>query len=187
MKLKTTLIAALSLACTAISQAFVIDFDSFQVDPGGTFSANSITSGNPITVDVNGYGTVTFSIESGADPVSVGTNFSPNTTIDVAPEQTLEFYGGDVVTVTFGGLTPLKPNSETTGFVFGQAGDDSEGAADKLESTQLNTNEYQLSLSGFQSGGAGLTYIEWDVVPEPSSAALGALGMSMILLRRRKA
>ena len=187
MKLKTTLIAALSLAAMATSQAFTIDFDSLQVDPGGTISATTITATDPITVDVDGYGTVTFSIESGANPVSVDTNFSPNTTIDIAPDRTLEFYGNDIVTVTFEGLTPLKPNSETTGFVFGQAGDDSEGAADKLESTQLNTNEYQLSLSGFQSRGAGLTYIEWDVVPEPSSAALGALGMSMILLRRRRA
>ena len=187
MKLKTTLIAALSLACTAISQAFVIDFDSFQVDPGGTFSANSITSGNPITVDVNGYGTVTFSIADGADPVSVDTNFSPNTTLDIAPDQTLEFYSGDVVTVTFAGLAPLKPKDGTIGFGFGQAGDDSEGGADSLVSSKVNDNEYQLSLSGLQSGGAGLTYIEWNVVPEPSSAALGALGMSMILLRRRKA
>ena len=188
MKLKTTLIAALSLACTAISQAFVIDFDSFQVDPGGTFSANSITSGNPITVDVNGYGTVTFSIADGADPVSVDTNFSPNTTLDIAPDQTLEFYSGDVVTVTFAGLAPLKPKDGTIiGFEFGQAGDDSEGGADSLVSSKVNDNEYQLSLSGLQSGGAGLTYIEWNVVPEPSSAALGALGMSMILLRRRKA
>ena len=34
--------------------------------------------------------------------------------------------------------------------------------------------------------GVGLQSITWDVVPEPSSAALGAIGMSMILLRRRK-
>jgi len=187
MKLKTTIIAVLSLACTAISQAFTIDFDSFAVDPSGTISGITITDTDPIIVNVDGYGTVTFSIESGAAPVSVDTNFSPNTTIDVAPEQTLEFYGGDVVTVTFGGLTPLKPTSGTAGFGFGQAGNDSEGAADRIESSQVTENVYQLSLSGYQSGGAGLTYIEWNVVPEPSSAALGALGMSMILLRRRKA
>ena len=187
MKLKTTLIAVLSLACTAISQAFTIDFDSLQVDPGGTISATTITATDPITVDVNGYGTVTFSIASGADPVYVDDNFSPDTTIPIAPDQTLEFYGNDVVTVTIEGLTPLKPTDGTIGFRFGQAGDDSEGGADSLVSSKVDDNEYELSLSGLQSGGAGLTYIEWNVVPEPSSAALGALGMSMILLRRRKA
>lgn len=185
MKLKTTLASFLSMVAIATSHAFVIDFDSGSVLPSGTniVGQPTISSGSPLTVDVTGYGTVTFSVAS--ESVSVDTNFAPGA--GVAPEQTLEFYGNNVVTVTFDDDAPLKPSTDNNGFVFGQAGDDSENSADRIVSSAISDNVYELSLSGSSGAGAGLTYIAWDVVPEPSSTALGALGLGILLLKRRRA
>jgi len=184
MKLKTTLIAVLSLACTAISNAFMIDFDSGTVVPSGTniVGQPEITDGSPLVVNVNGYGTVTFSIESGADPVSVGNAFAAQG--GLPPQQSLEMYYGDVVKVTFDGNAPLVAADPRFAYVGSNAGI----PADAIESTALGENVWELIYTGGStSNGAGVVSVTWDVVPEPSSAALGALGMSMILLRRRRA
>lgn len=182
MKLKTTLIAALSLAAMATSQAFMINFGTGNVVPNGTDVGTniSISDGNDLVVDVADYGIVTFSY-IGTDPsgaVESGTQYAGQ--FGQPPASTLEFGFGDVVQVTFGGSTEFS-----SGPFFDIAGADNDG----IERTDVNSNGsvWNLTYAGAQDTGAGLVSVTWDIVPEPSSAALGALGMSMILLRRRRA
>jgi len=188
MKLKTTLIAVLSLACTAISQAFTIDFDSLRIisldetPQSQDFGAFTLSgSGNTTqTLTVAGYGTVTFELSLNSTDVKVGQQFAGE--LDTAPRNSLEFTGGGKVTVTFAGYAPLVTEDPEFSYTANNGGTPSDGITD----TYLGDNVWQLEYTG-AGVGAGLTKIEWNVVPEPSSAALGALGMSMILLRRRKA
>ena len=65
MKTSTLLIAAMSLAASAVSQAFTIDFNALVV-PSGT----TITSATPLTINVAGYGDVRFEV-GGSDVVEV--------------------------------------------------------------------------------------------------------------------
>jgi hypothetical protein len=188
MKLKTTLIAALSLAAMATSQAFTIDFDSLRIisvdetpqfvgfSPFTLSEAGTTT----LTMDVAGYGNVTFTLVAGSTDVQVGQQFAGE--LDSAPRNSLEFTDGGKVTVTFEGAAPLVAEDPEFSYTANNGGTPS----DRITDTDLGGNVWQLEYTG-AGDGAGLTKIEWNVVPEPSSAALGALGMSMILLRRRKA
>ena len=188
MKLKTTLIAALSLAAMATSQAFSIDFDSLRiisVDETPQFVGFSpFTLSEPgtatQTLEVAGYGNVTFTLVAGSTDVQVGQQFAGE--LDSAPRNSLEFTDGGKVTVTFEGAAPLVAEDPEFSYTANNGGTPS----DRITDTDLGGNVWQLEYTG-AGDGAGLTKIEWNVVPEPSSAALGALGMSMILLRRRKA
>ena len=94
------------------------------------------------------------------------------------------------VTVTFCGdaevtdvrsriLLGSSPDPFDTGVLRG-----SEGRILRLLQLMLATSAMYMATKA--EDGVGLQSITWDVVPEPSSAALGAIGMSMILLRRRK-
>lgn len=172
MKTKTLLIAAISLATTALSQAFTIDFNALVVPVGTT-----IDSDNSLTIDVEGYGDVRFEV-AGTDVVQVGTTYSndPGTSI----VNSLEMDGGDTVLVTFLGPEALNVDFDLAGLTPGE------------EVVQINQNAFHTyeftvnTVANPGADGAGIAAVSWTAVPEPSSAMLGALGACAILLRRRR-
>ena len=184
MKLKSILVGLVSMAAIATSQAFMINFGTGNVVPSGTNIGTNITisDGNDLVVNVVGYGDVTFSYIgtdlSGA--VESGIQYAGQ--FGEPPASTLEFGFGDVVKVTFGGSTDFS-----TGPFFAVAGVDSNDLNRTDVSTGSDGSVWNLTYAGAEGTGAGLVSATWDIVPEPSSAALGALGMSMILFRRRRA
>lgn len=184
MKLKTTLAGLLSLVAMATSHAFMINFGTGNVVPSGTNVGTniSISDGNDLVVNVVGYGDVTFSY-IGTNPsgsVQSGTQYAGQ--FGEPPASTLEFDFGDVVKVTFAGSTDFS-----NGPFFDIAGADTDSIERTDVSNASDGSVWNLTYAGDVETGAGLVSATWDVVPEPSSAALGAIGMSMILLRRRKA
>ena len=201
MKLKTTLIAAFSAAAMATSHAFNIDFNAISITPP------TIGQNESFTVTVDNYGTVTFTniTPNTESSIAIGNNFLDNDGNNVnSLELSLESAEsdesgptGDVVAVTFNGAEVTNAQAVFAGnsgnpfdlgiFEVGQGEQEEQGPGSSPFSG-LPTGSYYAGVYGSpESDGVGLQSISWDVVPEPSSAALGALGMSMILLRRRKA
>jgi len=184
MKLKTILVGLVSMAAIATSQAFMINFGTGNVVPDGTNVGTNITisDGNDLVVKVVGYGDVTFSYiganQLGA--VESGTQYAGQ--FGEPPASSLEFGFGDVVQVTFEGSTDFSTDP-----FFAVAGVNSNDLNRQDVSTEKDGSVWNLTYAGAENTGAGLVSVTWDAVPEPSSAALGALGMSMILLRRRRA
>jgi len=183
MKLKTTLIAALSLAAMATSQAFVIDFN----DILRTFSDAADTVGstiddtNGITIDVVGYGEVVITTSTVVNSVDlkVGDKYSDGG-LNI---NSIELNNnGDQVTVTF--------HSDVIVFSTQSLDEQTKESLDVDGAIPGNVHTITANLVSTDQNlapGIGIQAIKFDVVPEPSSAALGAIGMSMILLRRRKA
>ncbi|MDC1406324.1 PEP-CTERM sorting domain-containing protein [Akkermansiaceae bacterium] len=183
MKLKTTLIAVMSLACTAISQAFVIDFNDIDETFSDAYSSvNSlIDTSTGITINVVGYGQVVITTSTVVDSVnlSVGDKYSDGG-LNI---NSIELNNnGDQVTVTF--------PSDVIVFSAQSLDEDTSESLDVDGAIPGNVHTITANLvptNGNLEPGIGIQAIRFDVVPEPSSAALGAIGMSMILLRRRKA
>ena len=197
MKLKTTLIAAFSAAAMATSHAFNIDFNAISITPP------TIGQGESFTVTVDNYGTVTFTniTPNTASSIAIGNNFLDNDGNNV---NSLELEGiglltdapieAEVIMVTFNGAEVTNAQAVFAGnsadpfdvgiFVDLDALIQQVGYS---EETPFEGAYYAATIGALGSDGVGLQSISWDVVPEPSSAALGALGMSMILLRRRRA
>ena len=197
MKLKTTLIAAFSAAAMATSHAFNIDFNAI------TVVGAPIGQGESFNVTVANYGTVTFTniTPNTASSIAIGNNFLDNDGNNV---NSLELEGietftdapieAEVIMVTFNGAEVTNAQAVFAGnsanpfdvgiFVDLDALIQQVGYS---EETPFEGAYYAATIGAPGSDGVGLQSISWDVVPEPSSAALGALGMSMILLRRRRA
>ena len=195
MKLKTTLIAAFSAAAMATSHAFNIDFNLI------TVVGAPIGQGESFNVTVANYGTVTFTNISGPESsIAIDNNFIGN---DGQYVNSLELEGevfteapieAEVIMVTFNGAEVTNAQAVFAGnsadpfdvgiFVDLDALIQQVGYS---EETPFEGAYYAATIGALGSDGVGLQSISWDVVPEPSSAALGALGMSMILLRRRRA
>lgn len=172
MKTKTFLIAAFSLAATALSQAFTIDFNALVV-PSGT----TITSGTPLTINVDGYGDVEFAV-TGSDVVQVGQAFAndPGTSVQNA----LEMDAGDTIIVTFLGPDALNVDFDVAGVTPGEE-------VVQINQSALRTYEFQVNtIANPGSDGAGLAAVSWTAVPEPSSAMLGLIGACAIVFRRRR-
>ena len=186
MKLKTTLIAAFSAAAMATSQAFVIDFNDINQIGSDAFTQVGSTIGSSaddggITINVAGYGlvTITKTTFGGGSDLKIGDLYSD----ELNNVNSIELSSnGDQVTVTF-----------PTDVILFNAQSLDEGASEGLViegSLAGSVHTITASLIGTDLNGEpgiGIQAIKFDVVPEPSSAALGAIGMSMILLRRRKA
>lgn len=174
MKMKSLLIAAMSLAAAAATQAFTIDFNGLVV-PSGT----SITSATPLTINVAGYGDVKFQVAPG-DAVQVGqVHANDSGTI----KNSLEMDPGERIIVTFLGPQALNVNFDVVGINPGNPGQDA------VQTTQhvIRTAEYQISTTGnVGSDGTGLAAVSWTAVPEPSTALLGGLGAGLLILRRRR-
>lgn len=171
MKTTTALIAAVSLAVTAASQAFTIDFNGLVV-PSGT----TIDSATPLTINVAGYGDVRFEV-GGSDVVQVGNTHSNDSGTIV---NSLEMDAGERILVTFLGPDALNVNFDIAGV---------NPSEEVVQVTQhaIRTFEFQVNTIGNPgSDGAGLTAVSWDAVPEPSSALLSVLGAGLLILRRRR-
>jgi len=173
MKIKTLLIAAISLSATALSQAFTIDFNGL-AKPLGT----TITAATPLTVNVAGYGDVLFEV-GGTDVVQVGNKYANDggTTI----RNSLEMDAGDTVIVTFLAAEALNVDFDIAGITSGEE-------VVQITKVDLRSFEYhQVNTIGNPgSDGAGIAAVSWTTVPEPSSAALGMLGLGALVLRRRR-
>ncbi|MFK7910733.1 MAG: PEP-CTERM sorting domain-containing protein [Akkermansiaceae bacterium] len=171
MKIKALLIAATSLAATAVSQAFTIDFNALAL-PSGT----SITSTTPQAINVTGYGLVLFEVPS-PDEVQVGQiHANDSGTI----KNSLEMDPGERIRVTFLGPKALNVDFDVTGVNPG---------FDQVNVTNIGDNpqKFQIDMIGNPgSNGAGLAAVSWTAVPEPSSALLGGLGAGLLILRRRR-
>ena len=171
MKTTTSLIAAISLAATAATQAFTIDFNALVVPLGTT-----VDSATPLTINVAGYGDVLFEV-GGSDVVQVGNTHANDSGTVV---NSLEMDAGDRILVTFLGPDALNVNFDIAGVNPGQ---------EVVQVTQhaIRTYEFQVNTIGNPgSDGAGLAAVSWNSVPEPSSALLGGLGAGLLILRRRR-
>lgn len=172
MKIKTLLIAAFSVAATAVTQAFTIDFNALVVPLGTT-----VTSATPLTINVAGYGDVKFEV-NGSDVVQVGNTYANDAGTSV--QNSLEMDGGDTVIVTFLGPDAINVDFDVIGVTPGEE-------AVQVTQSALRTYEFQLNtIANPGSDGAGLAAVSWTAVPEPSSALLGLIGACAIVLRRRR-
>jgi hypothetical protein len=183
MKLKTTLASLISLAAIATSEAFVIDFN----DTAKTFSdavdsvGSTINTTTGITINVTGYGNVVITTSTVASSVNlnVGNKYSDGG-LNI---NSIELdNNGDQVTVTF--------PTDVIVFSAQSLGEDTSEGLDVDGAIPGNVHTITANLVptvGNEVPGIGIQALQFDIVPEPSSAALGALGMSMILFRRRRA
>ena len=186
MKLKSTLVAAISLATLTASQAFyVIDFNT--LTPAGEFSlGETIASGSSIDIEVDGYGIVTFENNSTSSTHDNALKISDKFSNGEGSINSLEMESGESVTVIFKGDAVSDVQA---GFVGTNASPFDTGALIVQEEgvtyTAVTIDATTFNQPYADSDGVGLSYIRWNTIPEPSSAALGAIGLSMILLRRR--
>lgn len=160
MKTKLPLIAALFCGLTAVGSAFTLDFSGPSINIG---------DGLPITVNVPFYGSVTFTAVSGSPTIQA---YNPGAT------KAISFNGGEWIKFTFNGNAPVNVMNQYIGAGAGEVF--------TFDAT-ANPKEYLLSLNPSTPGvNAGLQSVIFDQVPEPSSALLGVLGTSLLVLRRRR-
>ena len=91
----------------------------------------------------------------------------------------LSFDENEAAVVTFVGLEALHVDFD---FVGVSANEDFD-----VQPHPENANAYIVSLTGGEDG-AGIYQVSWeaDCVPEPSTSLLGALGATLLVLRRRR-
>lgn len=162
MKLKAILaVAALALAPSL--HAFTLDF------------ASSVGTTVPMTINVPGYGDVAFTKGfSSASDLNVGTSFFG------APS--LQFDNNDCVNVTFLGALPSGFGFDAVGLTSGGT-----GGSENFVWLQTGANQYAIQLQN-STDGAGIASISFsaDSVPEPSTSLLGLVGLTGLVIRRRR-
>ena len=167
----------------ATSQAFTIDFNAISYE---SLIGESLNQNDTLEIHVQDYGTVKFINTSATTTtnniVEIGDAYSN----DESSVNSLQLEIGEQITVIFCGdqvtdFGYIFQGSNLNPWDMGMFSIEEEGVAYNAIAIDASY------LYGDQGAdGVGLQSITWDVVPEPSSAALGAIGMSMILLRRRK-
>jgi hypothetical protein len=116
-----------------------------------------------LVIAVPGYGNVTFDAQVGSNLAIVNYGGIPS----------LSFEQNETVFITFDGVFVPGPGFDFEGLEVGES-----------FLTQSNSyNVYTATLQG-TGNGAGISGISF--VPEPSSALLGVLGASLLVLRRRR-
>jgi len=168
LKLKfCTLIAILT--ATAAAHAFTIDFNSISAD----FShGTTVTSSSSLTVNVAGYGNVSFEVTN-TDSLIVDNHHSSG---GGPTQDSLEIDSDETVIVTFLGAPALNVDFEIIGIDGGESSEASYFAG---------TDDYRYT-PGIGTDGTGIARVTWNTVPEPSSSLLVLLGMSSLILRRRR-
>lgn len=159
MKTKLITAAAAYICLSTVGSAFSLDFTGIAL--GTTLPPN------PLTISVPGYGNVTF--EAG-----IGSNLIVQ---DFSGTPAIAFDQGESVRVSFEGI-------DITDVTFSYAGV-SVGESFLIAPDPNVANQFILTMQG-AGDGAGLTGATWNVVPEPSSALLGVIGASLLVLRRRR-
>ena len=162
---KTLSLAAMLLGlCAPAGFAFTLDAVGYE---GGVLSQN------PFRVFVPGYGELVFEAAAGSELV-----------VDSAYQNdngfggpSLSFDADESVKITFEGPEPLSVDFDFVGL--------SAGESFQIEEDLLTPQAFIITLRG-EGDGAGVYAMSWNAIPEPSSAALGLLGTTMLVLRRRR-
>ena len=163
MKTKRPLIAAIHCGLCTAGSAFTLDFVGYL---GSTVPPT-------LTIPVDGYGSVSFTAAPGKTLVVDESHKDE----DGFGAPALSFDEGDTVIVTFDGAPPLNVFYAFVGV--------SNGEIFTNEDNPAGGQSDIITLSG-SGAGAGLYKISWQAVPEPSTSLLGALGMALLVIRRRR-
>jgi len=161
MKLTAFTSAVLSVL---ISQAGAFSLDFTGLGLVGT----NVSLASPMTVNVAGYGDVRFSMPAG-ELGTVDINYSGG-------EESLEIDPSETIIVDFLGLPVEQVVFDFIGVSAGEG----------VSPNDVNPNQSTVSLIAFNgdADGAGLEEVRFVIIPEPSAALLGALGL--LLFRRRR-
>lgn len=182
--LSTAFVGILIAASTPAAKAFSFDFSTVANGP------------LPVTVNVLGYGDVTFTLIGGNAQVgeSLGTK-----TIEMSPASVLTVSFPTPVfdaTFTFIDLDGTQlPNDQVA--VVGDFAVTALGVVKDITDSQANTDNQVISPEVDSSAGlivlslsdqsiAGLKQVNFNAIPEPSSALLAAIGAIAMLARRRR-
>jgi hypothetical protein len=160
MNLKIALAVALFCNTAAVSSAFSLDFIGYE---GSTLPAN------PLVIYVPGYGDVRFDTTNGS--TLIVDNAYQNDEGSVA--YSLSDHEREALLLTFRDAQSLKVDSVEVSLV-------------DTFTVQPALFEAQPNLLHDQRSGNGRHTINWNRVPEPASALLGALGSALLVLRRRR-
>lgn len=163
--MKTTTLRASALmfvAAMANAPAFTLDFASLSL---GTNVPNMPSS---LVLNVAGYGDIAFSSGNASHLEIVTMDGSSG------PTKSINMNGGETLIVTFQGATPFDVNF---GFEEVDSGEIMTSMA------PFSPTQYIVSMNGTN---AGVSAVNFQVVPEPSAILLGGLG-SLLLFRRRRA
>jgi hypothetical protein len=161
---KLTAIAAMLAGLCTASSAFTLDFAGYE---GVTLPPN------PLVIFVPGYGDVMFEAGDGS-ALAVNSDYLNDNGFG-APS--LSFSEGDTVRVTFLGLEPLNVDFDFVGV--------SAGEAFIVQVDQFASQAFLLTLQG-GGDGAGLYAVSFNQIPEPAASLLGAMGLTLLLVRRRR-
>lgn len=166
MKMKTPLVAVLSIAAMSVGSAFTLDAIGY----GG-----GVLEQNPYSVFVPGYGELVFEAAPGSSLVLNSAYQNDNGS--GAPS--LNFDENESVKITFVGAEPLNVDFDFVG--------QSAGESFVIEKDLFTPQAFLVSLKG-AGDGAGLYAVSWNTecVPEPTSSMLGLLGSMALLVRRRR-
>ncbi len=157
-----------TMAATVGIQAFTIDFNGLVVP-----LLTTVDSTTPLVINVAGYGDVRFEVgPASPDVLVVDTNHSNDggTTF----QNSLELDPAETVLVTFLGPQAINVDFDIIGI----------NAGESATPVPFGSSEYQLDAIG--GDGVGIAAISWNVVPEPSSGLLVVVGVSSLMLRRRR-
>ncbi len=164
MKIKTPLVAILSCMAISAARAFTLDAVGYE---------GTVLSGTPFTINVPGYGPVTFEAADGSSLVVNSAYLNDNGF--GAPS--LSFDQNEALKVTFGGPEPLNVDFDFVGV--------SAGENFVVQKELFTPQSFLVTLQG-GGDGAGLYAVSWKAVPEPTSALLGIIGGMVFVLRHRR-
>lgn len=164
MKTKIPLQAVLFCGLCSAASAFTLDFVGYD---GQTLPPN------PLTIPITGYGDVTFEAGTGSSLV-VNSAFLNDNGFG-APA--LAFSQNDQVRITFQGAPVTDVDFDFVGV--------SNGETFVVQTDLFSSNTFLVNLQG-GGDGAGIFQISFNAVPEPSASLLGALGASLLVIRRRR-
>lgn len=167
MKMKTPLLlAALAAGFPAISSGFTLDAVGY--DGTGL-------SLNPVSVFVPGYGELIFEAAVGSSLV-VNSAYQNDNGFG---GPSLNFDQNDAIRITFTGAEPLNVDFDFVGV--------SAGESFVVQKDLFTPQSFLVTLQG-GGDGAGLYAISWNTqaVPEPASALLGLIGITVFAFRRRR-